>query len=131
LQIDPLPIIHLISNLFNNHPVVSHSLCKFADCAYGYHENDETDDNFLCFVLTGEYIDDEGHPKQAFVDPIQNVIEVDHALLISQDYDSLLGIADKVMVHCPVSVFVVPHNTFALKTSIHLQYPVAYQGVSF
>lgn len=118
-------------NLFNNHPVVSHSLREFADRAYGFHENDETDDNFLRFVLMGEYIDDEGHPQQAFVDPIQNVIDDNHFLMISRDYDSLLGIADKVMVHCPISVFVVPHDTFALKTSIHLQHPVTYHGVSF
>jgi hypothetical protein len=120
-----------MADLFNDYPVVSHSLREFTDRAYGLHENDETDDNFIRFVLTGEYIDDDGHSKQAFVDPIQNGIEVDHSLLISRDYDTLLGTADKVMVNSPISVYVVPHDTFALKTSIHLKHPVTYRDVSF
>jgi hypothetical protein len=120
-----------MADLFNNHPAVTHSLREFVDCAYGFHEDDETDDNFIRFVLTGEYVDDDGHLKQAFVDPIQNVIEVDHSLLISRDYDSLLGIADKIMVNAPISVYVVPHDSFALKTSIHLKHPVTHGGVSF
>jgi hypothetical protein len=120
-----------MADLFNNHPVVTHSLCEFVDHAYGLHENDETDDNFIRFVLMGEYVNDDGDPKQAFVDAIQNIIEVDHSLLISRDYDSLLGIANKVMVNCPISVYVVPHDTFALKTSIHLKHPVTHQGMSF
>jgi hypothetical protein len=119
-----------MANLFNNHPVVSHSLREFSDRAYAFHENDETDDNFILFVLTGEYVDDDGQPKQAFVDPIQNFIEPDHSLLISRDYDSLLGIADKLMVNCPISVYVVPHDTFALKTSIHLKHAVTHRDVS-
>lgn len=123
--------VYPMADLFNNHPVVSHSLREFADRAYAFYEHDETDDNFIRFVLTGEYIDDDGHAKQAFVDPIQNAIEPDHSLLISRDYDSLLGIADKLMVNCPISVYVVPHDTFALKTSIHLKHAITYQGVSF
>lgn len=120
-----------MADLFNNHPIVPHSLREFADRAYGYNENDQTDDNFIRFVLTGEYVDGDGSTKQAFVDSIQNVVEDDHSILISRYYDCLLGIADKVMVHCPISVHVVPHDNFALKTSIHLKHPVTYQNVSF
>lgn len=117
--------------LFNNLPVVTHTLREFADRAFNLHENDETDDNFIRFVLTGEYTDNQGGSKQAFIDPIQNFIEPDHSLLISRDYDSLLGIADKVMVDCPISVYVVPHDTFSLRTSIHLKHPIYHEGVSF
>lgn len=120
-----------MANLFNDHQVISHTLRQFSDRAYDLHENDETDDNFIRFVLTGEYVDDDGRSNQAFVDPIQNGIEEDHSLLISRDYDTLLGIADKIMVNAPISVYAVPHDTFALKTSIHLMHPVTYQGVSF
>lgn len=119
-----------MAGLFNNHPVVTHTLRQFSDRAYGLHEDEDTDDKFIQFVLTGEYIDEDGHSKQAFVDPIQNVIEDDHPLNISRDYDSLLGIAEKIMVNGPISVYAVPHNTFSLKTSIHLKRTVYYDGVS-
>lgn len=119
-----------MAELFNNHPVVSHTLRQFSDRAYALHENEETDDMFTRFVLTGEYIDDDGHPMQAFVDPIQNVIEENHQLSIARDYDSLLGIADKIMVDGPISVYAVPHSTFSLKTSIHLKRLIYHDGVS-
>ena len=119
-----------MAELFNNHPVVTHSLREFSERAYGLHENEETDDNFIRFVLTGKYIDDDGQPKQAFVDPIQNYIDDDNPLRISRDYDSLLGIAEKILVDGPISVYAVPHNTFSLKTSIHLKHTVYHDGVS-
>ena len=120
-----------MADLFTNYPVESHTLREFADRAYGFHENDDTDDNFIRFVLTGEYINDDGHLRQAFIDPIQNVIEADHTLNVSRDYDSVVGSAHKIMVKCAISVYVVPHDTFALKTSIHIKCPITYQGVSF
>ena len=119
-----------MANLFNNHPVVSHSLCEFSDHAYAFHKNKETDDNFIQFAFTGEYVNDNRQAKQAFVDPIQNFIEPYHSLLISWDYNSLLGIADKLMVNCPISVYVIPHDTFALMTSIHLKHAVPHQGMN-
>jgi hypothetical protein len=94
-----------------------------------YHSN-ETADPFVRFSLTGEFKDNNGVTKQAFVDAIQNIVEDDHPLKISRDYDSLLGIAPKIMVDSPISVFAVPHHTFALKTSIHLEHSLIYQGVS-
>lgn len=121
-----------MAQLFTDYSVVSHSLREFTDRAYHLHEVLNDNDGFLRFVLTGEFVDEDGEPKQAFVDPIQNnVIQDGHELSILRDYDSLLGVADKIMVDASISVFIVPHNTYALKTGIHLKHPIRYQRVSF
>ena len=121
----------LMANLYNHRlPLVSHNLREFSNRATDLFVHNESADQFVRFVLTGEFVGDDGKPNQAFVDAVQNVVEDDHPLKISRDYDSLLGIAPKIMVDSDISVFAVPHNSFALKKSIHLEHKITYQGVS-
>lgn len=49
--------------------------------------------------------DDDGLQAQAIVDPIQNNVPLDHELVIGRDYDSIPGIADKVMVNGTISIY--------------------------
>jgi len=120
-----------MANLYNaNLPVISHNLQEFSTRATDLFEYNETADPFIQFALTGEFVDDDGVTKQAFVDAIQNVVEPDEPLKITRDYDSLLGIAPKILVDSAISVYAVPHHTFALKTSLHLDHSITYQGVS-
>ncbi|KAG6864738.1 hypothetical protein C0991_007445 [Blastosporella zonata] len=78
-------------------------------------------DEHVRFVLTGEY-EEDGRTYQAFIDPIQNRVEEDHQLSVLRDYDSLLGISEIIMVTDNISVFTVPHPSFALKSGLHFKY---------
>jgi len=119
-----------MANIYPNNPTVSHTLSQFNDYSAHLFAVHEDNDSFIRFVLTGEFLDDdEQQPKQAFIDPVQNVVEPGHPLNISRDYDSLLGIADTILVDAPISVFSVPHPSFALKTSIHIKHPIAHGEV--
>jgi len=110
-------------------PIVSHTLEEFIIRATALWQENDTTDLFTRFVLTGEFVDDDGMRKQAFVDVLQNTVDDDHPLSIKRDYDSVLGIASKILVDAPISVYAVPHPTFALKTSIHLTHPISYHEV--
>lgn len=114
--------------LYSDHPTVSHNLNEFTARATRLLESEEYDP-FINFVLTGEYLDD-GALKQAFLDPIQNLVPVDHPLRISRDYDSVIGFSEDILVEGPVSVRAVPHPTFALTKSIHMARAIRYEGVS-
>lgn len=120
-----------MANLYNNHPTVSHTLRQFCNRANHLYNEHATDEPYIRFVLTGEYLDDGGTPKQAFVDPVQNLVEPYHPLSVSRDYDSLLGVAEKILVDGPITVFAVPHSTFALRTSLHMEHPIVRGDVSY
>ncbi|KAG6898534.1 hypothetical protein C0993_006176 [Termitomyces sp. T159_Od127] len=87
-------------------------------------------DAFIRFVLSGEFVDEDGEVRQAFLDPLQNLVQPVYPLQVTRDYDSLLGIATKIMVQDNISVFAVPHPTFALKASVHVTVPVVYQDTA-
>lgn len=121
----------LMANLYSDHPTVSHTLMDFTEHANDlFFEGNEGDDAYIRFVLTGEYVDDEDNYRQAFVDPLRGHIQDGDDLRISRDYDSLLGIADKLLIDGPITVYAVPHSTFALKTSIHLEHQIVRDEVS-
>ncbi|GLB36947.1 hypothetical protein LshimejAT787_0312340 [Lyophyllum shimeji] len=107
----------------------THNLHEFVSRASRLCEEDESSDPFIRFALCGEYTD-AGIEKQVFVDPIQNMVTDANHLRISRDYDSVLGISDKFMVDGPLNVWPVPHEKYALTTSIHLQYEIRYQGAN-
>jgi hypothetical protein len=116
------------SKLYNDNPTVSYTLQQFSDTASRVlNINPDDDAAFIRFVLCGEY-ENQGM-KQVFIDPMQNLVDPGHPLTISRDYDSVLGIADDILIDGPISVFAVPHESYALKTSIHIQRPIARQGV--
>ncbi|KAG6815923.1 hypothetical protein H0H87_010148 [Tephrocybe sp. NHM501043] len=116
------------TRLFADYPFENHSLREFIERALSLYYPDLDNSDFIRLVLTGEYEDMESK-KLAFVDPIQNLVSPDASLNIQRDYDSLLGISDDILVTGDMSVFAVPHANFALKSSIHIKYPIIWQGV--
>lgn len=115
--------------IYSNYPTVSHTLLEFTARAAAFYE-DENYESFIRFTLTGTYVDEEWEDKQAFIDPIQNLVGIGHPLRISRDYDSAIGISNNILVDAPISVFAVPHPTYALTSSIHMTRTIHYQGVS-
>lgn len=133
IPLDPIisQSVTRMADLYSNHPSVSFSLRQFSEYAFELFKDEPVADPYVRFVLTGEYTDaDDGQTKQVFVDPIQNVVNADHPLSISRDYDSVLGISHKIMVKAPITVFSTPHPSYALKSSIHIKHPIMYNDVS-
>ncbi|KAG6852775.1 hypothetical protein C0991_009198 [Blastosporella zonata] len=117
------------NRVFANYPCVNHSLRDFISHAHSLYQPDVDNSEFIRFVLTGEYDDFDNVVKMAFIDPIQNIVNPDARLTIQRDYDSLLGIADHIMVTGDISVFAIPHPSFALKTSLHFKQTIIREGV--
>lgn len=115
--------------LYNDAPPVSFSLGEFTTLASQF-TADEDYDAFIRFTLTGEFVNDAGHVKQAFVDPIREHVDESHPLSVSHDYDSVIGISTDILVDGQLSVNAVPHPTHALKKSIHITRAIFYDGVS-
>jgi hypothetical protein len=116
-------------NVYPQHDTVSHTLAQFVTRATDLYSENGYNDEFIRFGLTGEYLDGR-RPKQVFMDPLQNMVEDDTPITIRRDYDSLLGAAPDILVNSAISVFCVPHPSYALKDSIHVKRTVAYQRVS-
>ncbi|KXN81814.1 hypothetical protein AN958_03744 [Leucoagaricus sp. SymC.cos] len=106
-----------------------HDFCTHATQFYSRQRYRE----FLRLVLTGEYsyetdVDsDETH--QVFLDPLQNIKGDINDLNISRDYDSAIGIAGKILVDAPITIYTVPHPTFALSSSVHFFRTLVYKRV--
>ena len=86
---------------------------------------DSGSESFIRFMLSGETIDKQDRPRQAFVNPLQNAVPDEYKLFILHNYDSLLDISPIIMVATNISVFAVPHPTFALKSSVHMTHRVS------
>lgn len=115
--------------VYSDFPIVTHTLNSFTARATRLLDIEDFE-GFMRLVLTGEYEDDNFEPKQVFLDPIQNLVTGDHPLLISRDYDSVIGFSEDILVEGPIRVHSVPHPTFALTSSIHLTRTLHYDGVS-
>ncbi|KAF9447920.1 hypothetical protein P691DRAFT_781765 [Macrolepiota fuliginosa MF-IS2] len=112
-----------MADLYNQNPTVTHTLRQFISRAYNLWEKQDQH-AFSKFVLTGEYADHLGRDRQVFLDPVQNRVRDVHGLIISRDYDSAIGISDRILVNAPITAFAVPHPTFSLTSSIHITHTV-------
>lgn len=119
-----------MADLYTRYPTVSHTLKEFNRRVKRFLEEEDSA-SFIRAVLTGGYNDeDDGLPRQIFIDTMQNMVEDNHGLRLFRDYDSLNGVADKIMVDGSINIFSIPHSTFALKKSIHFKHEIVYNGVS-
>ncbi|KAG6819602.1 hypothetical protein H0H93_010371 [Arthromyces matolae] len=109
-------------------PLVRHSLKDFVVRAKDLSRDNVDDALYQDFLLTGVYSED-GVRTQAFLDPLSDHVQPQEPLNISRDYDSLLGICADIVVTCDLSMFAIPHPTFALKSSIHVKYDVIINDV--
>ncbi|KAH0588293.1 hypothetical protein J132_02620 [Termitomyces sp. J132] len=108
---------------------VNHSLRQFVEHGTDlWEDHPNNPEPFVNFALTGTF-SQEGTTLQAFVDPIQNIVPPQYDLSISRDYDSVLGIASDLLVEDNISVFTVPHPTYALKSGVHITYPVSFGDI--
>ncbi|KAF9441121.1 hypothetical protein P691DRAFT_607543, partial [Macrolepiota fuliginosa MF-IS2] len=127
-----------MADLYASNPTVSFTLSEFTARASAYC-NAGDQDSFIRFVLNGEYVDVDassesdsesdsnsgGSPlRQAFLDPIQNIVASDHPLTVSHDYDSAIGISDDILVDGPITIHTIPHSSHDLTSSIHMKYPI-------
>ncbi|KAG6816176.1 hypothetical protein H0H93_008466, partial [Arthromyces matolae] len=111
--------------------VKAHSLEEWTVRAYGLYEScKRTGDlsDFIKFVLCSEYaLRDTSF--RAFIDVLQNVSHnEDRALEMLRDYDSLIGISGRILVTTNINIHTVPHPNHALKSTIHLKYPIIIDG---
>ncbi|KAF9444082.1 hypothetical protein P691DRAFT_778498 [Macrolepiota fuliginosa MF-IS2] len=119
-----------MANLYNNLDPHTFSVNQFARHGrYLLSLGDEEQAQFIQFAVTGEFCDNsEEEKKQVFLDPTLNRInDPNYPLDIARDYDSALGFADDILVNGSITVYAVPHPTFALTSSIHMKYPLLYR----
>ncbi|KAG6904892.1 hypothetical protein DXG01_006436 [Tephrocybe rancida] len=111
-------------SLNNEFPQISHSLLDFVNRATALDDPDGDSSPYINFTLTGAYKGGDGSMKQAFLDPVQNIVSDDDRINIQRDYDSLLGVASDFMTTTDISMFTIPHPHFALKNSVHIKYTI-------
>ena len=113
-------------SMYSDHPPVTYGLSDF--CAHSRMlDTEETQDEFLQFVLTGEALDENGY-HQAIINPTLNWVEEGHPLNVTRDYDTLLGICANIPVHSPITVYPVANTAKTLTSSIHISYEVPADG---
>jgi hypothetical protein len=84
----------------------------------------------LRFVLTGQVLD-ENSLHQAVIDPLrEHSIQEDQEIIVSRDYDSILGVTSNIVVESDISVYPVSNPVDSLTTSIHLKYGIEGGDVS-
>jgi hypothetical protein len=115
--------------LYSQFPTVTHSLDGFTERLNALHD-DGDNDGFIKTALTGQYRDRSGAERQIFIDPLLNQVNGADVLKFTRDYDSAIGISNSILVQGPITLHAVPHPTFALTTSIHLQFPIQQPEVS-
>lgn len=104
---------------YSSFPVRTCSVREFTHIAKGLEELDSR--AFQEFILTGSNVQDK---TQVFVDPTLNALAEDDPLVVARDYDSIIGIADDILVESAISIYPVPNPAEVLSTSIHLTRPV-------
>lgn len=116
-----------MASLYSALPPKTYTLNEFVLRAEALKAEDQ--DAFHQFILTGQVNGEDGH--QVVLDPIRNVLDDDHSISIARDYDSLLTFQSNIVVDCPISIYPIPNPVEVLTTSIHLQYPIIKDDVSY
>ena len=105
------------SDIYAELPPRTYSLREFNRHAKDLLASDESDE-FVRFSLTGEVAGDH----QVVVDPLRDLLDPHHEITLSRDYDSILGITERIVVNSQLSVYPICNPADALATSIHLDY---------
>lgn len=115
-----------MTSLYSTRPHKVYTLEQFVAQAEALANQDHRKHEFIRFLITGEYFDQH----QAVIDPIRNVLENNQHVDVARDYDSVLGIADKIVVTSSIAIYPIPKPVEALKTSIHIKYSIEKGDVS-
>jgi hypothetical protein len=104
------------NGLYTDLPQKAYSLKEFNSHAWRLHDQQNVEE-FVKFALTGEVPGDH----QAVVDPFRDILNPEHPITVSRDYDSILGITEDIAVQCSLCIFPINNPVEALRTSIHLK----------
>lgn len=115
-----------MSSLYSSLPQRVYTLKQFVRQAKALTIHEHQKHAFIRFLITGEYFDQH----QAVVDPIRNILENDQHVDVARDYDSVIGIADRIVVTSSIAIYPIPKPVEALSTSIHIKYPIEKGNVS-
>jgi hypothetical protein len=115
-----------MTSLYSSLPQKVYTLEQFVRQAKALAAQDHQKHAFIRFLVTGEYF--EQH--QAVVDPIRNVLENGQHVDVARDYDSVIGIADRIVVTSSIAIYPIPKPVEALSTSIHIRYAIQKDNVS-
>jgi hypothetical protein len=117
-----------MSHLYSTLPTRAYTLHEFIIKSNECRRLDE--DIVLHFILTGQCLL-EGDQHQAVVDPTRDAaITLEDEILITRDYDSVLGVTSNIVVDSDISVYPASNPTDTLTTSIHLKYPIVKGNVN-
>jgi hypothetical protein len=121
LQLPPDQPKAIMTSLYSTLPITSYSLRDFVRFAKTLEHTDNSAFNRL--LLTGETED-----HQVSIDPIRNVMQPNHPVTISRDYDSIIGVTDEIIVQSSISVYPIPNPAEVLSSSIHFRKAVTMEN---
>lgn len=79
------------------------------------------------FMLCGQHTENE---HQAVIDPLREAdLLPEDSILTTRDYDSVIGIANNILVQSEIYIFPLGDPFHTLTTSIHMRYPIRKQDV--
>lgn len=114
-----------MTDLYSSLPQKSYSLNEYIQTAKRLEHEDSL--YFQQFLLTGENIPEH---CQAFIDPTRNEVGDEGCLSIGRDYDSLIGIANDILVDTSISIHPAPNSEKVFKSGFYLNYHVIDVDVS-
>jgi hypothetical protein len=107
-----------------NYPTKNYSLYTLCALAQKVLDGKKFKD-FVQLMLSGIY-----KRTQSVIDPILNRIPPDEGINLSRDYDSVLGIAENIMVEGAITVFPIAKREDTLTRDVHFEYPFTNSKVS-
>ena len=113
-------------------PIMSLSLQEFNELARNLlvHSMEDGGDplhhRFTNFVLAGRYVTAAGIEHRVHIDPTKNVVPTEQIddLVVTRDYDSLIGICQELPFRCALSMFPISNFRDALRISNHIKWRV-------
>ena len=117
---EPLPTVTMLLQEFNE--VAQGLLTRSAEA-----EDDPLRHAFTNFVLAGRYVGPGGQEQRVHIDVMKNIEETRNLanLSISRDYDSLIGISDRLPFRCSLGFYPLPNFRECLSKTNHLKWCVS------
>lgn len=98
---------------------VAYSLRQFTTIAQELHAQKDKSD-FIRFVLTGDH---DG--QQAVIDPIQDALLNVDDVVVNRDYDSLIGVSERIEPDATIYIFPAADKADTLSKSVHFDWTLS------
>jgi hypothetical protein len=117
-----------MSDLYSTLPTKIYTLEEFVATAHEIQNVNE--DAFIDFAITGRnMVAQPSH--QVVIDPLRGAgLRQSDNILVFEDFDSVLGIDDRIVVDTDIAVYPVSNPADSLSTSIHMTFPILKGNVS-